>query len=235
MRGLTVEEEQLLLRSVGTHRKERKLSPLEVAQLLQSAMDNGATRKECAERLQIGTSQVSAFLSLLNVSPEIQHLADWSNLSPSTIPFSSLAQLASLAQPSDQVRAAEAILAHRLSWKEVVQLVQVKNRSSQPIEDCIKAVLRLRPEIETRHIFVGSIIFEQLKGELSRLPQSERDQLLERAMRKVFGTREGFVGRLGPERVTIVGPADPAQLMGLSPDALESRLNELMMEDTVVR
>jgi len=215
-----------------THRKDRKLSPIEVARLIQKAIESGATRKTCADRLQIGTTQVSAFLDLLKLTPEVQDLADWSGASTSGIPFSSLALLAALKEPSEQVRAARAILANRLSWKEVVQLIQVKNRSGKPIDESLGAVLKLRPKVETRHIFVGSITDDGVRLTLSHLTQAERDKFLKRALRKILGAREGYAGRLGTNKFTLVGPEEPAQLVDLTPDAFEAVLNEALREET---
>jgi len=231
MHGLTVEEERSLLRSVGIHRKTRKLSPAEVGRLIQKAIESGSTRKECADRLQIGATQVSVFLDLLKLSPEIQHLADWAGGSGSTVAFSSLAQLAGLKEQFDQPRAAEAILTHRLTWKEVVQLLQLKKRSGNTIDQCIDAVLKLRPQIETRHIFVGSIVEGALRSTLSRLPQLQRERLFERALRKVLGAAEGFAGRLGVSKFTIVGPRQPAALLGLDADRFETAINEVVAEE----
>jgi hypothetical protein len=231
MRGLTPEEERLLLLSVGTHRKDRKLSPIEVARLIQKAVSSGASRKECAGRLQIRTTQIAAFLDLLKLALDVQDLADWGGSSASGIPFSSLAQLAGLKEASEQIRAARAILANRLSWKEVVQLVQLKNRSNKSIEEAIEAILKLRPQVEKRHIFVGSIIHDAVRSVLSRLTQAERDKSLGRVLPKILGEREGYVGRLGTNNFTLVGPEEPARLVDLTPDAFETALNEALREE----
>jgi hypothetical protein len=231
MRGLTPEEECLLLLSIGTHRKERKLRPLEVARLVQKAVDGGTTRKECSDGLQTAATQISRFLNLLKLPPNVQGLAIWGTSSASGIPFSSLAQLAGLKEASEQVRAARAILANRLSWKEVVQLVQLKNRSNKSIEEAIEAILKLRPQVERRHIFVGSIIYDAVRSALSSLTQAERDKSLGRVLPKILGEREGYVGRLGTNSFTLVGPEEPARLVDLSPDAFETALNEALREE----
>ena len=54
MKGIADLEYQGLLRSVGTHRNTRPLSPVEVAELLGKAVAAGATRSECAQALGIG-------------------------------------------------------------------------------------------------------------------------------------------------------------------------------------
>ncbi len=229
MRGLSDEEQSALVRSVGTHRVQRHLSPLEVSQHLKKAIDGGSTRKECAADLQLGTTQVSEFLRLMNLTPEIQYLADWGRLTESTISFSSLALLVSLL-PKDQIRAAEAILAHRLSWREVVQLVQIANRSRKAVGECIDAVVKLRPEIETRHLFIGSITSERLKMSLADLVQHGRDKLMEKALRKVLSPSVDVSGRLGVKNFTIVGSKNPAQILNMNADAFERAINDMLLE-----
>ena len=96
MKGLSTAEYKKLILSVGTHRNERILSPLEVAQLLSKAISAGTSRKECAEALQIGTTQVSTFLKLVRLTSEIQHLSDWRGTAGASIAFSTLTELGQL-------------------------------------------------------------------------------------------------------------------------------------------
>lgn len=227
MQGLTPEEHKALLRSVGTHRGERVLSPLEVARLLKKAIADSSTRKQCAKALNLGQTQVTTFLKLLDIAPEIQHLADWGGSANASIAFSSLAELARLGQ-SEQVEAANAILRYGLTWKEVVQLVQIADRSGQPIGLCKDEILKLRPQVETRHLFVGAIISESLRRYIESCLQSERDKLLEDALAKLLG-RKGLVnGRLGAKNFTIISSQDVSKLLGLDPDELEKAINEAL-------
>ena len=62
MFGLSSTELQDLVLSVGTHRSERRLSPLEVACLLDRALSCGGSRKECSDVLGISLTQVGTFL-----------------------------------------------------------------------------------------------------------------------------------------------------------------------------
>jgi len=146
MEGLTPEERRDLILSVGTHRGQRRLSPLEVARLLQKARASGATNKDCSDALQIGVTQISTFLRLLQLTPEVQHLAGWGSARQASIPFSSLAELNRF-PAVDQLRVAEVILREGLSWKEVIELVQIAKRSGDPVDECIALVLDRRPKI----------------------------------------------------------------------------------------
>lgn len=224
MSGLSSSERQALIRSVGTHRAMRHLSPLEVAHLLRKAMDGGSTLAECAEELAIGPTQIRTFLKLLDLTPDIQHLADWRGRRNATISFTALAQLARL-QPADQGLVAEAILRHDMTSAEVIQVVQMMQRSGQPASACITNALKLRPQIETRHLFVGSITSDSAKRSVVSLQQAERDQLMVQILESIFDGDYEASGRLGPRDFTILSNHDLSTLLGLDPDELESLVN----------
>lgn len=227
MRGITPDEQKLLLRSVGTHRGERALSPVEVGRLLKKAVTAGATRKECADGARLGQTQVSTFLKLTELAPEIQHLADWGGSNSASVSFSSLAELARLPR-NDQKEAAAAILRHKLTWKEVIQLVQMADRSGKLISQCIEDVLKLRPQVETRHLFVGSITSEVLRERLKTMTQIERDKLFDRALRDTLGLSISVSGRLGIDTLTILSPEDLSKVLQLKPDEIETSVNDAL-------
>ena len=227
MLGLSIRELQDMTLSVGTHRGARRLSPLEVARLIDGALNAGTSRKECAETLGIGTTQVSTFLKLLNLSPEIQHLADWGGTKNASIPFSTLAELARLSL-EDQPKAAETVLRHGLKWKEVVQLTQISDRSGHAIEDCIATVLKLRPQIETHHLLMGAITSDSVRAHLQSMSQSERDRLIERTLRRLAGTGYDARGRLSDKDFTILSLHDLPRLLDLTADQFEHAVNDIL-------
>ena len=225
--GISAEEYRDLVLSVGTHRKSRRLCPLEVAHLLAKALAAGATRHDCATELGLGQTQIRTFLKLLDLAVEVQHLADWKGTKNATIPFSTLAELAQLA-PSDQIQTATSVLRHGLTWKEVVQIVQIAKRSDKAISECITDVLNLRPEVVTRHLFVGAITSECLSRQMKSINQGERDRLLARAMSRLVGSSYPAQGRLGEGKFTILSDHDLPRLLDTDPDELEKTINELL-------
>lgn len=229
MKGLSAQEAKDLIVSVGTHREERRLSPLEVAQLIRKSLNTGTTRSECAEGLGIGNTQLSTFLRLLELSPKIQHLAEWGRSGNVGIAFSSLAELARI-PANDQVYAAEAILKHDLAWKEVIELVQLATRSSKSIQSTVKAVLKRRPAIETRHLFVGAITSEDVRSNLAAMNQAKRDEMFNELLLTSLVADEGVSGRLGVNRFAIMGDVNLAKTLNLSPDEFERALNKMLAE-----
>ncbi len=225
--GLSKEEYRDLVLSVGTHRKSRRLSPLEVARLLAKAAAAGATSGDCAKALELGTTQVRTFLKLLDLDADVQHLADWQGSKNATMPFSSMAELARLAPP-DQIPAVDSVLRHSLTWKEVVQLVQVSRRSGKSIDECINYVLNLRPEIVTRHLFVGAITSVDLARRIRSFDQSERDRIFAEVLNRLISLDYPAAGRLGEDKFTILSDHDLSHLLGTHPDEIEKSINELL-------
>lgn len=225
MKGLTATDLQDITLSVGTHRGSRRLSPLEVAEIIQKAVDAGTSRKECASALGIGPTQVSTFLKLLSLRTDIQHLADWRGTKNASVPFSTLAELARLSA-NEQIKAAEAVLRHDLRWKEVIQLTQIRDRSGLAIEECIESVLKLRPQIDTRHLFVGAITVAQLRDRLHTISQSDRDAFLERILRRLTGPVYAARGRLSDREFTILSRHDLPKLLDMTADQIEQVVND---------
>ena len=229
MNGISGAEYQGLLRSVGTHRNTRPLSPVEVAELLGKAVAAGATQSQCAQALGVGPSQISAFLNLTQLAPQIRHLADWQGSKAASIAFSTMAELRRLPQ-DDQVVVANAALTHKLTWKEAVQLVQIAMRSGNPIEECITQVLNLRPQIITRHLFVGAVTNTQTRAWLKIMPQNQRDGLLSSALRKLTGPDYPTKVRLGVDEFTVLSDHALPTLFGLQPNDIEASINQTLAE-----
>jgi hypothetical protein len=229
LKGLSPEELKGLLLSVGSHRGSRPLSPLEVAGVLYKARHAGSSPSEIAEALQLeGTTMVGRFLRLLELAPELQLVADWGGTT-ATMSFSSASELGRLPM-AEQRRGAEAVLAHALSSSEVKQLVQLMTRSKRGIDESITQVLRMRPTIERRHVFVGAVQSDRLRNLLASMTQSERDELLRKSIRGAFGdVRLGV--RAGPSRFLIV--ADEAAASEVARDGhFEQRVNTALEEAT---
>jgi len=224
--GLTAEEHKRLILSVGTHRGKRLISPVEAAVLFAKAQAAGASLAECAKTVQLdGPTWVGRFLSLLKLPEDVRHLVDWGRAA-GAVTFTAAAEIARLDSGDDQRGALQTALAHDLSSAEVRQLVQLRRRSRHTIEECAAAVLKMRPRIEVKHVFVGSVT-PGLRARLGGLGQYERDHLFAGAARKVVGSvRVG--GRLGAERFTLVGGKDFGEVIAAKKNVLEAEINEAL-------
>ena len=106
-------------------------------------------------------------------------------------------------QEADQRTLIGLILAHCLNSKEVRQVVQLRIRSGRAIGSCVAEIIGMRPTIERRYVFIGSVGEANVENALERLTQAERNSILERGIDNIC--LQGATGRLGERFFTIVG------------------------------
>lgn len=186
----------------GTHKKGRPLSPVEVGFLIRRAREKGASLDECAKAMQLsGTGHIGRFERILDLPDDLRPLVDWGS-GRKFIGFSSAVELQKIKADSDRRAVAQAILSSGLSSKEIRQIAQIRRRSGRTIEACLKEVLDMRPQIEKRYVFVGSVNTENVER-LGRLTQAARDAILRSGIDDM-GIRNAS-GRLGERFFTLVG------------------------------
>ena len=187
----------------GTHKKGRPLSPVEVGLLLDQAREAGVPLKDCAHAINLdGTGHIGRFLRILKLPQDIQHLIDWGS-GKAAISFSSAVGLVQFQDTDDQHVVAGSILEDGLNSREVRQVAQLRMRSRRTVHECLKEVLGMRPTIERRYVFIGSVVDRNIEATLSNLTQAERDSILNSCI-EYFDIR-GASGRLGKRFFTLVG------------------------------
>ena len=72
MKGLSAEQQRDLILSVGTHKQERPLSPVEVAQFIDIEIKSGNTKPELSEERVLSSYLIDRFFRLLRLSNNIQ-------------------------------------------------------------------------------------------------------------------------------------------------------------------
>ena len=129
---------------------------------------------------------------------------------------------------SDQLATVAAVMRYGMTWKEVVQVVQVSTRSGEDIGTCIDNILRLRPVVDIRHLFVGSIRSETMRANLRSTLQLDRDMLMSKVLCRLVGTKYDARGRLSDREFTILTDHDLLRLLDMSADALEEAVNSIL-------
>lgn len=232
--GLSRLEFGRLQMSVGynTHKKGRPLSPVEVGEMLKRACDHGASLSDCATALNLGgTSQVTRFLRIGRLPSELRYLVGWGR-SGDSIGFTTAVELVRVPDANDQRAIATAILEEGLQTAEVRQVAQIQRRSKRPIESCLKEVIGMRPTVDRRYVFVGSVSDKKTREALAELTQAERDALLLSGI-KALGIA-GASGRLGQQLFTIVGDEHlNNELKRQGKGAIEARLAAHIAENVV--
>lgn len=223
--GLSPDESKKLLLSIGTHRGKRPLSPIEAASLFRKAIAAGSSLSDCANAVQLeGPTWIGRFIKLLDLPPEAFHLVDWGRKRGS-ITFTAASEVARLPDLEDQQRAIEATLTHDLSSSEVRQLVQLRTRSRKAIDNCVAQVLKMRPQVEVRQMFVGAVTSSKLRDYLRTIPQHQRDDCLVRVCQEQL-RHLNISGHLGIERFTLLGGKDFGNFLSRSKNVLEQQINQ---------
>ena len=204
MKGISPENLRDLILTVGIHKKERQLSPIEAAVLISTALKAGTTTEEFSQELMLSKSMVERFNQLTKLPVDIQHLVDWGR-KLSKISFSAAVKIASLKLETEKVILGEATLEHGFSKNEVIEIVDNRNRIGKPIDICIEETLKMRPQIIKRYLFIGSVKSQVVRERITNLSQKERDLLLKTIINSNLPGLPSWGGTLGENRFSIVG------------------------------
>tara|TARA_B100000315_G_C14587383_1_gene593799 strand:+ start:2691 stop:3398 length:708 start_codon:yes stop_codon:yes gene_type:complete len=195
-----------LILSVGTHQGKRPLSPVEVAKAFEFLEASGMHPKELADLVSFkGTSMIGKFKRLLLLPEEIQVWVDWGNTSGPYISFSSASLLSGLKDSRDQNQVKDSVLKYTLRKSEIQQIVEIRKKFKKSIEECIESILKLRPEVIQRYIFIGSITDKNLISRLSELSENERNATFISILSSHISLQADCSGRLGENKFSLVG------------------------------
>lgn len=200
--GLSALELGRLRMSVGYggHKKGRLYSPVEVASLIQRARKE-ASLEDCAKAIDLSKSTIGRFLQLLDLPEDLRHLVAWGS-PKNALGFSAALGLTRF-RGEEQRSVARSILSDGLTSMEVQQVAQLRKRSKKALDDCIKEVLGMRPVVEKRYVFIGTVADSDIVAKLASLTQVNRDAILQDSI-ATLGLA-GASGQLGKSLFTLVG------------------------------
>lgn len=204
--GLSEREFRELLLSVGTHKGNRPLTPVEVGERFSKAITAGASTHECATAMMLkGDTMVKRFLSLTKLPPDLKHLIDWRESGVGVVGFSGAVEL--LRCPADtQAELGLAIIEHGLTKKEVQSVRQLFERSGDGLSLCVGRVVGRRPVVRHMEVVLGAVVAPDLRASLLNRSQYERNRLLAPIVAELTAGFQGVVGRLGTSSYSLVGP-----------------------------
>ena len=227
MKGLTTAEHQSLILSIGTHRRIRRLSPVEVANLIQKSVHAGMSRTDCATALGVQADQISRFLRLLQLHPEVRCLASWGNSDLGKVPFTTLTYLTPLTW-EDQMHVTSAIIQHRITKEEVKQIIQIFRRSNASPSESVRRVLKMRSRVEDKYIFFGMIHSDDCRQYLSKLSSRQRIAAMENIIAEIIPHPHMATGRLYPSTFSIVSEKNLSELTDMDTENIEEWVNHLI-------
>ena len=113
----------------------------------------------------------------------------------------------------------ESVLKYTLRKSEVQQITEIKKKFKKPIEECIESILKLRPEVIQRYVFIGSITDQNLISRLNELSENERNATFINILSTHISLQTDYSGRLGENKFSLVGDESFAQeIKKLKPD-----------------
>jgi hypothetical protein len=223
--GITKEEYVDLVLSIGTHKADRRLSPIAAARLISRASEH-ASLAEIAAQLQLAsTDMLARLLRLLSLEPEIQNLVRWGN-SSGFLSMEVARHISRLEDKRDRDNLAKAALEFGLSKTEVEAVVQRRLRSSVPIQQAIEEIAKLRPKVEKQHLFIGKLS-SQTSSE-DEIRRRMRTRLAER-----FGAKNVISVSYSEGRYAFLlhdGATSAADFAMLSPQSVDRFVAEIVSE-----
>ena len=232
--GLSQEEFDRLHLSVGTHRSNRPLSPIEVGRYCLDIRNSGVKVNAIASCLSLeGSSMIARFIKILGLEEEIQHLVDWGESMESVIGFSTAFEIVSAASEFHR-DLAYAVCERGLTKSEVKSVRQLTERSSKPLVQCIEEVFNRRAVNVIRQVIVGAIDNKVTAQKLEALLQSERDELLAKVLEALYPNIRDFTGKLGRSHFTVIGSSSVGATIGADPE-FEGRVSNLITDMVVTK
>lgn len=149
---LSPQGKALLLATVKTHRKQRGLDYITAAEILQHTPSN----QELARLLGTTPRLVGMFKSILSLPEDIKGYVRTGKISS----LDKAVRIASLKDAAAQLFLAKAIVADPATFTAptVSKIVTLKNRNKDmSIEESVERVLKSKPIVENRYIFVTRI------------------------------------------------------------------------------
>ncbi len=145
--------------SVGTHSKERPLSPIEVAERMRVLLDEYGSRSAVARRLGLkGVDMVNRFLALLKLPLTVRNAIGWRGPQEGEIGLDIAYRISTLDNPREQDTLVKVVIQEPLSKEEVLDIVTLRNKNPEmTIEDCIETRIKIRPIVETGYLLVFEI------------------------------------------------------------------------------
>jgi hypothetical protein len=155
---LSSDERRDLILSIGTHKKNRPLSPIQVAQLLNRLYPTqGIPLNQIAHELLLkDPSILRRFLSLLSLPPELQPLVDWGT-SPGYLSFSVASEISRAKEPEKINLLAKDALENQRSKEEVRAILQCNLRGGGSLTHCIETIDSTRSKVIHHYVFLGQL------------------------------------------------------------------------------
>jgi len=227
--GLRDDEWRDLVLSVNVHRKNRRLSPVQVARHMTRALQE-IDAERLARALGFGdTTTLTKILRLGELPADLASLVDWGTRRGS-VSMSAAAEILRLSSPTAIEHAMRAAVEHNLTREEARQVVQVQKRSGGSIQECVESVLRTRPRVERSELIIGSFVSEVAKARIASLGNEAATRILRRILAREYPNVTCQAVRVNGDRFSLLlSLEDSAKLRsGLRSRSVEGEVTRLV-------
>jgi len=94
------------------------------------------------------------------------------------------------------------------------------------MNECIEEIIKMRPQVIQRYLFLGAVISSKTQSILRNLRQTKRDQLLKIAINSCFPNLPTWEGRLTSERFILIGDRSFNIAVRSIPEGFEQAIND---------
>jgi len=226
--GLSESEWRDLVLSVNVHRKDRRLSPVQAGIYMKRALE--VTDVEAlAEALNFeDTTTMRKILRLADLPSELTPTIDWGTRKGS-VSMSTAAELMRLDSEELVRTAIKAAVEHSITKEEARQIVQIRERSGDPIQQCINGALKTRPRIERHEMIIGSLLSKDARDRSEKLGGEVLSKKLKIALAREFPNVICRALRVSGDRFSLLFAEEEAKKFRskLAGESIESMVTRL--------
>jgi hypothetical protein len=231
--SLSSDERRDLILSVGTHKRKRRLSPIQIAKLVDRLYKiQGISLELIAMELSLKSSySLKKFISLLSLPLELQPLITW-GASPGYLSFSVAHEISKVKDNDKILILSKDAIENQRTSEEVRAIIQCNKRKGGSISQCIEQIEAIQGKVVQHYVFLGQI--------LSIKNQSQSDEEYSCKLRYMLSelVEENNVLSATAKDMrfsfTLTKPAIKNSRIAshLTPDKLEAFVTKLIMNDS---
>ena len=157
--SLSSDERRDLILSVGTHKRKRRLSPIQIAQLVDRLCKiQGISLERIAIELSLkNSSSLRKFISLLSLPLELQPLIIW-GASPGYLSFSVASEISKIRENDKILILSKDAIENQRTSEEVRAIIQCNKRKGGSISQCIQQIEAIQGKVIQHYVFLGQIL-----------------------------------------------------------------------------
>lgn len=230
MFGLSSEQWRDLVLSVNVHRKNRRLSPVEVAEHLRKALEQ-VDVDTLAESLGFADTTTMKKILRLNEMPDgIATVVTWGISGRGTLSMSTATELLRLSSHNLVAGAMKAAVEYGITREEARQIVQIRKRSGAPIAECVRQALRTRPRIERSELIMGTLLTDIARQHVARLGVDSITKQVRRMLARNYPDVMCQAVRISAERFSLLFSEENANAFraAIGDDSVEVTITRLV-------